>query len=157
MVLPSSVAAQIQEARHEGRRLPCFGAPPSSEAADLAPPGPSDVRVKIGGCGQCLFVYGTLLDPALVFDLTGRVASMRPATLAGWRRVRLRGTPFPTLVRGRDGVPGAVVMVDAVALRRLHRYEGPRYRLIAVKPLVAGRPVRARTWVAAGGTPRSWS
>jgi gamma-glutamylcyclotransferase (GGCT)/AIG2-like uncharacterized protein YtfP len=105
-----------------------------------------------------LFVYGTLLDATLVRRLTGQPANARPARLAGFRRVRLRGTPYPTLARGRGTVYGAVLRVDGRAFRRLNAYEGPRYRLHRVRPrLLASRAtVAALAWIAPGATRHSW-
>ena len=105
-----------------------------------------------------LFFYGTLLDPALLRRLTGRPAMLQPAVLHGFRRVRLRGTPYPTLAPGRGTVFGALYVADRAALRRLNAYEGPRYRLWRVRPRVAGRrdPVEARTWIARGATRQPW-
>jgi gamma-glutamylcyclotransferase (GGCT)/AIG2-like uncharacterized protein YtfP len=105
-----------------------------------------------------LFVYGTLLDPALVTRLTGVPAMLRPASIAGWRRVRLGDTPYPTLVRARGRVDGALLLADLRAFRRLHAYEGSRYRLTRLRARVAGipRPVPAFAWIAPGGTRQPW-
>jgi gamma-glutamylcyclotransferase (GGCT)/AIG2-like uncharacterized protein YtfP len=105
-----------------------------------------------------LFIYGTLLDLGLLSRLLGRPAMVQPAVLEGWRRVRLRGTPYPTLVPARDEVWGGLIFADAPALRRLHRYEGPRYRLVPVRPRVTGsRAVTpAYAWIAKGATIRVW-
>jgi gamma-glutamylcyclotransferase (GGCT)/AIG2-like uncharacterized protein YtfP len=103
-----------------------------------------------------LFVYGTLLDPALVTRLTGQPAHLEPASLAGYRRVQLRGTPYPTLRRARDAVAGAVLSADLASFRRLHAYEGPRYRLTRVRPVVGGKTVNARAWIAPDATNRPW-
>jgi gamma-glutamylcyclotransferase (GGCT)/AIG2-like uncharacterized protein YtfP len=104
-----------------------------------------------------VFVYGTLLDPALLARLTGRTPIMRPASLPGWRRVRLRDAPYPTLVRGRHTVDGALIEVDRPALRRLSAYEGPRYRLVPVAPRVAGGSSQpALAWIARGATNVDW-
>ena len=103
-----------------------------------------------------LFLYGTLLDPARLARFAGRPLPAAPATLPGWRRVRLRSARYPTLVRARAGTGGAVVRVDAVTLRRLVAYEGPRYRLVKVAPLCQGRPVRALAWIAGAATRRPW-
>lgn len=84
-----------------------------------------------------LFLYGTLLDPRLLARFAGRALPAAPAKLPGWRRVRLRGTAYPTL-------------------RRLRCSEGPRYRLVPVRARCRGRPVRARAWIAAAATPRAW-
>jgi gamma-glutamylcyclotransferase (GGCT)/AIG2-like uncharacterized protein YtfP len=103
-----------------------------------------------------LFIYGTLLDPACLSRFAGRAVPMRPAHLPGWRRVRLRGTPYPTLIRARAGTEGAVITVGATALRRLRAYEGPRYRECRVVARVAGRPVAATAWLGDAGLPRGW-
>ena len=105
-----------------------------------------------------LFFYGTLLDPALLTRLTGRPAMLQPAVLKGFRRVRLRGTPYPTLAPGRGTVPGALFVADRRAFRRLAAYEGPRYRLRRVRPCPAGarETVEARAWIAAGASRQPW-
>jgi hypothetical protein len=50
-----------------------------------------------------LFLYGTLAEAAALARCGGRplVASPLPARLAGFERVRLRGTRYPTLRRAR--------------------------------------------------------
>ncbi len=103
-----------------------------------------------------LFVYGTLLDPLLVTRLTGQPAQLELAHLDGYRRVQLRGTPYPTLRRARDAVAGALLSADAVSLRRLHAYEGPRYRLTRVRPIAGGKAVNALAWIAPDATNRPW-
>jgi gamma-glutamylcyclotransferase (GGCT)/AIG2-like uncharacterized protein YtfP len=55
-----------------------------------------------------LFVYGTLLLPAVIETLIGRIPSWLPATLHGYRRYRLTGKVFPAiaaeLAAGVDGL-----------------------------------------------------
>lgn len=110
-----------------------------------------------------LFLYGTLLDPALlgrVSGVPGLARRMRRARLAGWRRVVLRGTPYPTMVRDPAGaVDGGVLRVGAAALARLAAYEGSAYRLVPVRVQTARGAVRARAWVAPrwrADPPRVW-
>jgi hypothetical protein len=104
-----------------------------------------------------LFVYGTLLDPAILAarggdpSLPGRC---RDAVPRGWRRVTLARTRWPTLRRCTDGmVTGKIVIAGAAALRRLAAYEGPAYQLrrVTTEPRVA-----AWTWIAPGGTQHPW-
>ncbi len=86
----------------------------------------------------------------------GRPVSLAPATLRGWRRVAMPGGCYPTLVRARGSVPGAVAVVGAAALRRLAAYEGPLYgfRHLAVQ---AGRGnTVAGVWIARAATKRPW-
>ena len=100
-----------------------------------------------------LFLYGTLLDPRVLARQSGErglARRLRPARLEGHARARLRGTPYPTLVR-RPGVetPGAVLRAGPAARRRLAAYEGPQYQLVPVRVATRRGPVRARAWMAA--------
>ena len=103
-----------------------------------------------------LFLYGTLLRPALLTRFAGRRLASEPAMLEGWRRVRLRGTPYPTLQRAPGHVAGAVVNAGAAAVRRLSAYEGVRYRLERVTVDTARGKLTAHTWIAAAVTHRPW-
>jgi len=112
-----------------------------------------------------VFVYGTLLDPEVLARRAGTPglgARMVPAMLAGFRRVRMGTTPWPTLRRDPAHiVPGAVINVGLDAFRRLSAYEGPRYRLSPVAvatPLgqTRARKIRAFAWLAPGGTRHAW-
>lgn len=97
-----------------------------------------------------LFLYGTLLDGAVLERMAGVKGlsrRLRPARLAGYRRVHLRGTAYPTLIPGPGEVQGALLRISGPALVRLKAYEGPGY---ALRPLrVAGPrgPVWVRAWV----------
>jgi gamma-glutamylcyclotransferase (GGCT)/AIG2-like uncharacterized protein YtfP len=103
-----------------------------------------------------LFLYGTLLDPARMARCTGREVAMAPAMLRGWRRVAMRGGRYPTLVRGRGTVAGALAVVDAAALRRLSAYEGPLYDLRRLAVRAAGGNTVAGVWIAKAATRRRW-
>jgi hypothetical protein len=100
-----------------------------------------------------IFLYGTLLDPAVLAARSGRrfpLRARRPTLLMGWRRVMLRRQPYPTLRRARGGrVQGVVLRVCGAPLRRLRAYEGAAYRLRPVRPLQSGRgPAGAMAWIA---------
>ncbi|WP_198377631.1 gamma-glutamylcyclotransferase family protein [Neoroseomonas rubea] len=99
-----------------------------------------------------LFVYGTLLDPEVLARMSGESALPRrrvPARLEGWRRVHLRGTPYPTLIEDdASAVQGAVLRVGPAALARLSAYEGSAYLLTPLTVLTPRGPVRARAWIA---------
>lgn len=104
-----------------------------------------------------VFVYGTLCDPA-VFARVARAARplllARPALLHGFRRVALRGTPYPTLLRAPGcAVAGKVVRVSAAQLARLHRYEGRAYRFRAVLVRRCSTVLRAHAWIATNADP----
>jgi gamma-glutamylcyclotransferase (GGCT)/AIG2-like uncharacterized protein YtfP len=101
--------------------------------------------------GTRVFVYGTLLDARVFRRQAGTLRPWRrglPAVLAGHRRVLLRGTPYPTLLRGWGEVRGLLLDLPAAPLRRLAAYEGGRYRLRPVLVATARGPRRARAWTA---------
>ncbi len=99
-----------------------------------------------------LFVYGTLLDDAVVQDVAGRRFPKHAAQLAGYHRYA-PANQYPYIVAA-DGsvVDGAVLCdVDAAALQAFDSYEdeGRLYRRIEVTVRVAGEPRRAFVYVAA--------
>lgn len=100
-----------------------------------------------------IFLYGTLLDPRILALRSGRRGLERgavPAILLGWRRVALRGGPYPTLIRGRGApVPGLLLVLRGAAFRRLTAYEGAAYRLRPLRPLTRRGRRAAAAWIAA--------
>jgi len=104
-----------------------------------------------------LFAYGTLLDERLRANKAGRRVAATPATLRGWRRVRLAGSRFLTLRRAPAIVPGAILRIDARAARGIAAWEGPRYQLRPVCVRLANRTCRALVWIAPGGVAASRS
>ena len=110
-----------------------------------------------------VFVYGTLLDPDVLARMSGDPAlprRLRPARLDGWRRVFLRGTPYPTLVEDAGAaVEGAVLRAGDAALARLSAYEGSAYVLTPLTVATSRGAVRARAWIAPSwraDTARPW-
>lgn len=102
-----------------------------------------------------IFLYGTLLDRRVLAVRSGdarfRRRRLTPATLAGHRRVVLRGTRYPTLViDSRAVVHGVLMRPPPDAMRRLAAYEGPPYRLSPIRVATARGPRRVRAWI----TPR---
>jgi gamma-glutamylcyclotransferase (GGCT)/AIG2-like uncharacterized protein YtfP len=99
-----------------------------------------------------LFVYGTLLDPRVFARFAGRAPLRKalPARLAGFRRVLLRGTPYPTLLRGAGEVAGLLLpRLAPAALARLSAYEGPSYALVPLRVATPRGPRMTRAWMAA--------
>jgi gamma-glutamylcyclotransferase (GGCT)/AIG2-like uncharacterized protein YtfP len=103
-----------------------------------------------------LFLYGTLLEPARLARCVGRPVALAPAWLRGWRRVAMRGGRYPTLVRARGCVRGAVAVVDAAGLRRLSTYEGPLYELRRLAVRTGRGNSVAGVWIARAASRREW-
>ena len=105
-----------------------------------------------------LFAYGTLMDEAVVFELTGRRFRRQTARLVGYRRLSPQGG-YPYIVPDRDGVVDGLVLreIDADVLRAFDTYEeeGRLYRRTEVMVSVAGRPTSAWTYVGVPDTPEN--
>lgn len=87
------------------------------------------------------FFYGTLLDPDVrdaVLGPKSRQVTVTPARLAGWRRRRARGKSYPIILEAAgEQVPGVVTSaLEADAVARLTRYEGPGYALYDCRPVL---------------------
>lgn len=97
-----------------------------------------------------LFVYGTLMDDALVAELTNHRFPKEPATLSGYRKLTPPGG-YPQIIPDADEVVTGFLLrgLDAGALRALDRYEdeGQLYRRVEVVVSVAGVAARAMTYV----------
>ena len=97
-----------------------------------------------------LFAYGTLMFPAIFRRVTGLDGTMRPATLCGFARRRVRGHPFPGLEPARGGhVDGVLVGIESAAVwQRLDEFESDFYARIEVTTRDStGLPVAAETYV----------
>jgi gamma-glutamylcyclotransferase (GGCT)/AIG2-like uncharacterized protein YtfP len=106
-----------------------------------------------------VFLYGMLLDPRTLAHHGGPTlpARLTQAHLPGWRRVTLRGTPWPTLRRDRTAhVAGALLTPSAAALARLKTFEEPPYRRRRVVITTARGKTAAFAWIAPGATRRPW-
>lgn len=95
-----------------------------------------------------LFAYGTLQFPSVLQALLGRVPSIAPASLAGWRAAALPGRIYPGLVAG--GAARGVVIggIQAGEWEVLDAFEGPEYGRQEVD-LVDGRTAWTYIWLAA--------
>ncbi|MCJ7601350.1 MAG: gamma-glutamylcyclotransferase [Desulfobulbaceae bacterium] len=75
------------------------------------------------------FAYGTLMCADIMHQVAGCLPAHAPATLARYRRCRIRGEEYPAIV-GQQGVAvqGVVYLeVPDAAWMRLDRFEGEMY------------------------------
>jgi len=101
-----------------------------------------------------IFVYGTLLVPAIWRAVTGSEhRSWIAGSLAGHRLRRVRGADFPGIVVSEhadgasESVPGRVALdVDAECLARLDAYEDGFYRRERVSVATADGPLEAEAY-----------
>jgi len=95
-----------------------------------------------------VFVYGTLLDPAIQREVIGRQHPGIPAILRDYQRYRLRNYSFPGLVAEAGAEVGGIVLkVNPAELKALDEYEDPFYerRLLTVE--AGGEPLHAYVYV----------
>lgn len=97
-----------------------------------------------------LFVYGTLVNPALVRSLTGKTVSAKPARLTGFRRFQNPGS-YPYILPSPDDCVEGVILcsLDAADLEKLDRYEaeGDLYFRTEIEVQTDCGPRRCETYV----------
>jgi len=108
-----------------------------------------------------LFLYGTLFDPdVLRFALGGGAvgatvdaARLVPARLDGYRRGYIIGRDFPGLKAEKGQEATGLLLRDVSTRERLllNAYEGPNYRLAAVKAHVDSNTIAAHTYLVKPG------
>lgn len=76
--------------------------------------------------GNKVFVYGTLLLPNIMEAVTGSSYESMPATLEGYRRLRMKNEVFPGIIADPEAsTKGKLYLgVDARALNLLDAFEG---------------------------------
>ena len=81
------------------------------------------------GCMQHLFVYGTLMFPAILKGLTGKDFRSEKAILHGFKRTRVTNCDFPAVFPEQNyNVQGLVVFdVDEKSMQVLSFFEGDQY------------------------------
>ncbi len=100
------------------------------------------------------FFYGTLLDHAVRRKVVGEGAAVARAVLPGYRRVRVAGKAYPTLVADRQGKVAGLLCTSNLpdVLARLRAYEGESYEVQACDVVTAtGELVAASVFVARAG------
>ncbi len=78
---------------------------------------------------QRLFVYGTLMMPAVLQAVSGVSFALRPATLAGYARYQLRARVYPAIVPAEDATTDGLLCegIDGPLWQRLDRWESTLY------------------------------
>lgn len=94
-----------------------------------------------------LFFYGTLMDRDVLGGVVGRPFArdrLKPAILAGWRRARALGQPYPIVLADPAGAVQGVVVnrLGTGDVARLCRYEGDGYDLVPTDVSQDGRTRR---------------
>jgi hypothetical protein len=101
-----------------------------------------------------LFAFGTLMDPdllALVLDRPLSDLTRTPASLPGYRSVRVLNESYPTLSEDPHGVVRGQVLqpMDGTAMDRLIFYEAGEYALSPIMVDTAEGPVDATLFASA--------
>ncbi|WP_249643595.1 gamma-glutamylcyclotransferase family protein [Nocardia sputi] len=109
------------------------------------------------GSGHALFVYGTLQFPQVLQALLGRVPSLEPAQLTGWRAAALPRRIYPGLVAAAQGVARGAVLsgLTAEEWMVLDAFEDDEYDLRRVRVDDRSAPVWTYVWTVAAD-PADW-
>ncbi|XP_010425687.1 PREDICTED: protein AIG2 A-like [Camelina sativa] len=106
------------------------------------PPPPSSHNV---------FVYGSILEPAVAAVILDRTADTVPAVLHGYHRYKLKGLPYPCIVPFESGkVNGKVITGVSVAeLNNFDVIEGVDYERVTVQVVRVdnGEKMKVETYV----------
>jgi len=97
-----------------------------------------------------LFAYGTLMCADIMQQVAGCLPLHAPATLARFRRCRVRGEEYPAIIgRQEAAVQGLVYLeVPEEAWQRLDRFEGEMYdRRTVLVDWADGKGLVADTYV----------
>jgi gamma-glutamylcyclotransferase (GGCT)/AIG2-like uncharacterized protein YtfP len=107
----------------------------------------------MGGADQRLFVYGTLMYPAVFQAVCGASLLGQAATLEGYVRRRVRDAIYPAIVAcaGARTTGLLVEDLDDGQWARLDAFEGAAYAriVVAVERTADGIRLPAQTYVAA--------
>ena len=115
---------------------------------------------------QPLFFFGTLMDLDVLAYLLGRpvdLASFVPAMLDGFRRVRVEGASYPTLVPAhRARLEGRLLRrISRRDIARINHYESGEYRA-ELHPVATASGEHVAAWLfrgldGLGATEEPWS
>ena len=96
-----------------------------------------------------LFVYGSLLFPEIVNELTGSNFQSKPAILKDYTRVLVHGADYPAIIKEKKTeVEGMILFnVDSAALNIISFYEGGDYDKVLVTVNENGYKIPALTFV----------
>ncbi|MEU2040805.1 gamma-glutamylcyclotransferase family protein [Nocardia niwae] len=102
----------------------------------------------LSGSGHVLFAYGTLQFPEVLETLLGRVPSLEPAELTGWRAAALPRRLYPGLVAApRRLTRGALLSgLTAAEWAILDAFEDDEYDLRRVRIEGRAAPVWTYVW-----------
>jgi len=95
------------------------------------------------------FAYGTLMFPAVIKSVIGRIPDNRSAVIKGYRRLEVAGELFPGLIRENDERVEGLVYVDITRdeWEQLTAFEDDFYELQKVTVDCLGTNVSALAYV----------
>ena len=98
---------------------------------------------------QNIFVYGTLLSPAILENLTGKSLKTSSAVLSGYKRYCVKNCDYPALIRKDGSITNGLIIENAEdsTLAVLSFYEGDEYEIRKVIVLLNGKPENALTFI----------
>jgi gamma-glutamylcyclotransferase (GGCT)/AIG2-like uncharacterized protein YtfP len=104
---------------------------------------------EVSSEGGPLFAYGTLMFPAVIKSVIGRIPDSRSAVIKGYRRLEVAGESFPGLIKENDESVEGLVFVDITRdeWERLTAFEDGFYELQKVTVDCLGTNVSALAYI----------
>lgn len=98
---------------------------------------------------QNIFVYGTLLSPAILEKLTGKSFKTSEVILAGYKRICVKNRDYPAIIQqeGSKTVGLLIENMDDLSLAIISFYEGDEYEKKKVTVNSDGKSTTALTFV----------
>jgi hypothetical protein len=102
--------------------------------------------------GRPLFAYGSLMFPAIIKTVIGRIPESHPGVVKGYRRLVVTGESFPGLIRANDGstesVQGLVYLdLTREEWKRIIAFEDDFYELSGVAVDCSGEKLSALAFI----------
>ena len=96
-----------------------------------------------------LFVYGTLLFPEILHELTGKLFKTKKVRVAGFKRYKVKEEDYPAVIWDRNSfVDGVLVFnVDKRSIDILSFYEGPEYEIKEIDITTENDTIKAYIFV----------
>ena len=96
-----------------------------------------------------LFAYGTLMFPAVIKSVIGRIPDSRRAVIKGYRRLQVTGESFPGLIRENLESVEGIVYADIVGdeWEQLTAFEDDFYELQEITVDCLGTSISALAYI----------
>ncbi len=96
-----------------------------------------------------LFIYGTLLFPAVLKKVTGKTFNSVPAVLPGFIRCSIKNCEYPAVIKNSNSKVSGMLLqnVDKKSMKKIADFEGSEYKISQVTVLKGKQKILANAFV----------